>query len=639
MASRRAQQQAKRRARAKAIARALLLLAALLSCLATLAWIGEVLAVHVGTHIMATAEGEDGDAAREAGITELLFDEPIVIALPQLPRKFDPLDDMERWAGRISDDLIFEGLVRRSGDRYPWVEPAIADRCVVDRDYAVTMVSCHIPKGIRFHDGRELSMDDVLYSLRVWQVEGHEGTRIRHGLEHLHRVEVGDGPADGRDYGRWVKLRFAKPEPLALEAIASIKIVPADRHRSRSLAFSQAPIGTGPMRVTTLETDRIVLERFDGYRDPQHRARARKIVFQAINDGAAALTALRRGKVHIVAEMAQAHIPVELGKPGMAARVRAHLLSPASYDLLLWNVGKGVTADADLRAALHEAIPFARIARDVYGSASMPVWGPVDMRGPDEIDLLQLANIKLGEAVRGGLMPMPNRERDTRGAARAVRNLDALGWRLRPDGSRTRTPSPRVRVPRARGSEGVKTTGTLRVSLTWNGDPGRAQQLSEIIRDAWAQIGVGSIDAVNSWRFMLTLLSRGDFRVVLLHFGSHSDEDLAYMFHSRGSMNLAQVADEQLDAQLDAYRHAVDRTQRDIAKQSIGLRLADLHVVTVLHAPTQVMLSARRLQGLEFVDDMPRLDQLVLGSEAIDWMEQVLAGSKDPADGFCYTCQ
>ncbi|PRP90634.1 Bacterial extracellular solute-binding protein, family 5 Middle [Enhygromyxa salina] len=614
MSTRRRERVRRRRAEARAVAQAVLSGLVLLGTLAGLAWLGAERDSASASSTSAATEPEPAPASA----TELAALEPVVIALPQLPRKFDPLDDMEPWAERISEDLIFEGLVRRTRDRYPWVEPAIADRCEVDQDHAVMIVSCHIPEGIRFHDGSELSMDDVVYSLRYWLMDRRSWARQRHGLSTFRRVEIVDGPPGQRDPGRWVKLRFGQREPLALEALSAIKIVPMAAHRGRASRFAQAPIGTGPMRLTTLEADRVVLERFDDYRDEARRAGAPSLAFRAINDGAAALTALRRGEVHLLPELAPNHVPVELGKPGMSARLRAWVVSPASYDVLLWNLGRGLPANPGLRAALHDAVPFATITRTIYGAPGLPAAAPVDLHDPTPIDLYALAGIRAGQPTPAGLPTFPPLDRDQEGAERAAAALDALGWPAKARGMRRRA------------------SGPLRVPLAWDGHPGRASSVRASIRATWESIGVRSPDTATSWRFMLAVLMRGDFRVAMLHFGGHSDEDLFHMFHSRGALNLAGVADEQLDAALDGYRAAATRGDRDRAKRRVAARLAELRVVSILHAPAHVTLSSRRLKTVEFIDDLPRLDTLALGDEPVDWRARAREAA---GEEFCWTCR
>ena len=542
------------------------------------------------------SDGEEDPPADPA------LNEAIAIALPQLPRKFDPLDDLEPWAARVADDLVFEGLVRRTGDRYPWVEPAIADRCEVDREYAVASVVCHIPTGIRFHDGTELDVDDVVYSLGYWLDPRRVWDKQRRGLANLERVEIVDGPSgtNERDPGRWVRITFDKREPLALEALATVKIVPRDAHRGKETRFSQQPIGTGPMAITNVGLDRVVIERFPDYHDPSRQAANGKIIFRAINDGAEALTALRRGDVHLLPEVAPVHIPVELGKPGMSGRFVAWVVSPPHYDLLVWNLQSGVQAGPSLRAALHDALPVSAIAREVHGAPGLLVAAPIDMHEPTPIDLAALEDIKQGEPVRGGLLPLPSLDDDTQALIGASMALDALGWPLEQDFRK-------------------RAGGLLRISLTWDGQSGRPAQTVERIRTAWEAIGVQVPEATASWNYLLTLLRKAEFKAALVHLGGHSDEDLHALFHSRGAINFAGVADEELDRALEDYRGAPDRAARDAAKQRVAERLAQLRVVSVLYAPTHVMLASRRLTGVEFVDDVPRLDRLSLSPGAIDW--------------------
>lgn len=550
----------------------------------------------VGSAAPAQDEGGSDEAADPA------LNEAIAIALPQLPRRLDPLDDLEPWAMRISEDLVFEGLVRRTSDRYPWAEPAISDRCEVDREYAVASITCHVPTGIRFHDGTELTVEDVTYSLTYWLDRRRVWMRQRHGLANFRSVEVVDGPrgSNERDPGRWVRIGLDKRDPLALEALAAVKIVPREAHRGREAHFAQQPVGTGPMQLTTFAQDRIVAERFAEYHDPERRAVAAKIVFRAITDGAQALTALRRGEVHLLPDLSPVHVPVELGKPGMSGRFVAWLVSPPHYDLLLWNVASGVQASAPLRGVMHDALPISAIAREVYGAPGLSAAAPIDLHEPTPIDLEALEDIKLGEPVRGGLLALPSLDDDAQALLGAGAGLDALEWPL---------------------EQGIRRRpgGSLRISLTWDARTGRPSAIVARIVAAWEAIGVVTPEATAGWNYVLVLLGKGEFKAALLHLGGHSDEDLYELFHSRGAINFSGVADEELDRALADYRGAPDRAARDLAKQRVAERLGQLRVVSMLHAPAHVMLATRRLTGIEFVDDLPRLDRLGLLAGDIDW--------------------
>ena len=99
----------------------------------------------------------------------------------------------------------------------------------------------------------------------------------------------------------------------------------------------------------------------------------------------------------------------------------------------------------------------------------------------------------------------------------------------------------------------------------------------------------------------------------------HTDADLYPYFHTRGALNYAKVSDRELDSALEAFREAPTRADRIAAKQRVATRLAELHATTVLHAPARVLLASRRVSGVEWADDLPRLDRLVLAPPSGAW--------------------
>jgi len=522
-------------------------------------------------------------------------DATIVIAVRRTPRALDPLDELEPWGERVVDDLLFEGLVRRNPTAYPWVEPALADRCEVDRDFEIREVVCHVRSGAKFHDGAPVTAEDVLYSVQHWIDPRRGWQRLRHGLDGLRSAELVDGPggsvASDRDPGQWIRIRFERPEPLALELLAAIKVVPRERHRgSRRESFGRGPVGTGPMRLQAMSADRIVLERSR----PSEEGLARRIVLRAVPDGAEALTLLRRGDVQIVAEVSPFHVPAELAKQGMAPRFAAFWTSPARYDLLVFNLRQGPLADARVRAALQRAVPRAWIAREVYGEAGLSVAAPVDLTDPVPIELEGLSDRPSMDGPEDlGLPPLPAVEQDDAGLAEAAAILDGLGWKL---------------------SRGVRRKGTtnLRVTLMWEDRPGQGSDLARQIRTAWNDLGLQAPSSTASWSYLRGLLRQGSFEVALMRLGQPTYADLFPIFHSMGSFNVAGVSDATLDAALEAYRKAATRADRDAAKAKIAAEIERLGAIMVLHAQSAVMLASRRVTGLVFSDDLPRLDRLGL---------------------------
>src|SRR5690606_1324090 len=165
-------------------------------------------------------------------------------------------------------------------------------------------------------------------------------------------------------------------------------------------------------------------------------------------------------------------------------------------------------------------------------------------------------------------------------AGSAAELLDRLGWAMSQDLRR-------------------KADVALRITLTWDGAAGIATSLSDAVKAAWQQLGIQTPQAVASWSYLRGLMRKGQFEVALARLASHQDADLYEYFHTRGSENLAGVSDAALDDALVDYRVAPTPEARRAAKEAVSERLAFLDVVTVLYAPAPVMLTSRRVRGVE----------------------------------------
>lgn len=529
-------------------------------------------------------DGGEGAAAAAGGVA-------LVIAVRDVPSGLDPLGDLDPWATRVMEDAVFEGLTRRSDAGAPWATPALADTCVLHPADAPRDAYCHVPEGRTFHDGNPVTIDDVVYSLEHWLDPRRSALRSHHGLAALRRVEVVDAlpGGDGRDPGRWIRVSSETTDPLWLERIARMAIVPKAAHKGHASRFSREPVGTGPMRVAQYEPDRLVLEQVE----PDAGGVAR-IVLSQMRDGAAALTGLRRGDVHVVASVSPAHVPAELAKPGMASRFRAWLLTPPIYDLVLYNLRRSPTDGLRLRNALDAALPRAEVARALGGTPPVQLEAPVDLHEPSAIDLaaLEAADAAAHAGMAG--LPAPLAEgADEAGRAVAEGLLSELGWAM-------------DRGLRRKG------TTTLRLVLMWNGDPGVGRTVATAVREAWRAVGVHVPYATASWSYLMGPLRRGEYDLALGRLAETSDADLSPYFHSKGDLNIPGVADAELDAALAAYRVAETPADREAAKKAIADRLSVLRVVSVLRAPTDVLVASRRVGGLRFVDDLPALSGLEL---------------------------
>jgi peptide/nickel transport system substrate-binding protein len=166
------------------------------------------------------------------------------------PATLDPLRVSDTY-GRSVAEQIFDGLVQF--DQTLAVIPALARFWKASRDGLVW--TFHLRPGVRFHHGRELTSDDVVFSLtRLLDPKVPFGaadlfSTIRGGREY--REGRASDVAGLRALDRYtveVTLTEAFTPFVSLLAMGQTKIVPRELVEQQGTAFGLQPVGSGPFR-------------------------------------------------------------------------------------------------------------------------------------------------------------------------------------------------------------------------------------------------------------------------------------------------------------------------------------------------------------------------------------------------------
>lgn len=295
----------------------------------------------------------------------------MVVALSEGPPSLDPADHRSRISETVIRNM-FDGLVTR--DTTSGVHLEIAESLEWLDD--VTL-EARIRQGIKFHNGEDLTAEDVVFTFEriitenaIEHPEPH--TSPRKGLiAPLESVEQVD------DYT--VRFHFSGPWPVAEQLLVHQQIVPRDYlEEVGTRGFVERPVGAGPFRFVSARLDsEIVLERFDDYwggaptLPPVGAACVSRVVFRVIPETSTRVAALLAGEVDII----QA-VPAELAEtlaqtPGIQVKT-APGTQPKWMEL---NVNSDLFADLRVRQAFNYAVDKQLLIETIYGGRGVLLGG------------------------------------------------------------------------------------------------------------------------------------------------------------------------------------------------------------------------------------------------------------------------
>uniref|UniRef100_E6QM96 ABC peptide transporter, periplasmic ligand binding protein n=1 Tax=mine drainage metagenome TaxID=410659 RepID=E6QM96_9ZZZZ len=216
----------------------------------------------------------------------------VVFLIESSPNSLDPRVGTDGQSEHI-DQLIFDGLVAR--DAHYQFSPALAERW--EQPDPLTLIF-HLRHGIRFQGGQLLTSQDVLWTLNSMR----NGAILTPKAASYDSISTIDAPDPFT-----VRIHLKQPDNFLLGNLSSsaMGIVPA----GSGADFWRHPVGTGPFRFVSQETDKeVVLERnsysWTGISAPDS---VRRIRFQVVPDAITQALELRKGS----ADVASNSLPID----------------------------------------------------------------------------------------------------------------------------------------------------------------------------------------------------------------------------------------------------------------------------------------------------------------------------------------
>ena len=363
--------------------------------------------------------------------------------------------------------LVYSSLVRI--DDQLRIVPDVAES--LDQPDPLTYVA-RLRKGVLFHDGRELTSADVVYTFRSLIDPNFRGRTGAYRL--LGAVNAIDSHT----------VKFTLKEPFASFPINLVMGIVQD---GSGVGASRMPIGTGPYKLTSFAADdRIVLSPF-----PEHYNGAPKnngIVLKVVPDDTMRGLELRKGTVDIVVNDVAPDIVAQLRHEGRLKLVTA---PGTDYAYMGMNLRDPILSRAEVRKAIGFAIDRNAIVQHLRRGFATPAVGIVPpMSWAFASDVFAFRH----------------------DPAEARRLLDQAGY-----------PDPDGDGPRPRFALTIKTS-TSEVYRTQ----------AAVIQHDLQQVGIHVEVRSSELPTLLNDAARGNFQLYTLQFVGVTDPDmLRRVFHSR----------------------------------------------------------------------------------------------------------
>jgi len=276
----------------------------------------------------------------------------------------------------------------------------------------------HLRQGVRFHDGRPLTADDVVATLE--RARHHPSGDVRNYLVSVDAVRKVSADT--------VEITTRRPAPVLLNKLTFVYVVPRDAPEE-----IRQPIGTGAYRFVSMDRRRVVLRAFDeSWRGPPPEKEVELLI---VPDAAERVKMLTRGEVDLVQEVKPELADVVERTPGCRLLASEGLL----VEYLALRTDAPPFADLRVRRALSLAIDREALVRLRHRGHALPIgqlvgrqvfgYAPELSAPPRD---LAAARRLLGETGLGGGFDVDLEFREGRSADVLAAQLAEAGVRVRP---------------------------------------------------------------------------------------------------------------------------------------------------------------------------------------------------------------
>jgi peptide/nickel transport system substrate-binding protein len=455
-------------------------------------------------------------------------------------------------------NLIYSNLIRTDKVLVP--EGELAERWDISKDEMT--ITFHLRKGVKWHDGEEVTAEDVDFTYR-YMIDPKTPTAYAEPFRQVQRAEI----VDRYTY------RVTYDQPYAPALLSwGIWILPRHILESawkagvdlRTTQQNRFPVGSGPYRFREWKTgEKIVLEANPDYFEG--RPYLSRVVYRIIPDQSTIFLELKAQNIDM-AGLAPIQYRRQTEYPAFQKAFHRYRYLSNGYAYLGFNLRDARFQDKRVRQAIAHAINKQEIIEGVLLGLGRPAVGPYKPGTwwyKDDVKTFPFD---------------PER-------AKAL--LADAGWK-----------------PRA--SDGILEKDGMPFSFTIRTNQGNSvrQQTAEIIQRRLRAVGIDARIHVVEWAaFLNTFIRKRDFEAIILGWGLGLDPDQYEIWHSSKTgpeeLNHISYQNPKVDELLEAGRRTFDQEKRKAIYGAFQDILAEDQPLIFLYVPDALPVVAARVRGIE----------------------------------------
>lgn len=515
----------------------------------TFRWIGCLLALLL---VVSCSGGDRAKAPAVRGQGTPAYGDAIVVGTIGEPSNLLPLLASDSASHEVAGN-VFNGLVRY--DKNLNLEGDLAESWQVSPDGLT--ITFRLRKGVTWHDGKEFTSRDVLYTYRV-TVDPKTPTAY---AEDFKQVETAEAP-DPYTF----RVTYAKPFAPAL-ASWGMGILPAHLLEGKDITkseLSRRPVGTGPYRFKEwVAGQKIVLESYDDYYEG--RPYIDRYIYRIIPDNSTMYLELKAGGVDLMG-LSPVQYARQTDTPEFSSRFAKYRYPASAYTYLGYNLKNPLFADRRVRQAIAHALSKDEIIHGV---------------------LLGLGQVAVGPFKPGTWAYNPTVRDPGYDPVRARQLLAEAGWR-------------------ATGPDGLLMKDGKPLSFTILTNQGNDQRLktAQIIQRRLNKVGIDVKIRVLEWASLLTnFIDKRNFDALIMGWTIPQDPDLFDVWHSSKTgpkeLNFVGFKNDEVDRLIEEGRRTFDQEKRRRCYWRIQEILAQEQPYTFLYVPDALPAVSARFRGIE----------------------------------------